>query len=103
MELLPKELADTLPEPYSEESVDLDDKMLRVKFFTPDSNWTWYVSEYDPETRICFGYVDGQEGEWGYFSLAELEAVSGHLGLPVERDIHWQPKPFKELQGVRSE
>ena len=28
---------------------------VAVKFFTPDSNWTWYATEYDPEDHIFFG------------------------------------------------
>ena len=35
-----------------------------------------------------FGFVDGLEREWGYFSLSELESVRGGFGLPVERDMY---------------
>lgn len=59
-----------------------------VKWFTPDSNWTWYVSEFDGIDR-CFGVVRGHEAEFGYFSLREIKAVRGPLGLPVERDRHF--------------
>ncbi len=68
-----------------------------MKFFTPDSNWTWYASEFDGED-ILFGFVSGMEVELGYFSLKELEEVRGPLGLPIERDLHFEPKTLKELQ-----
>ena len=70
--------------------------MAQVKFFTPDSSWTWYASEFDGED-IFYGLVDGHEVEFGSFSLSELQAVRGHLGLPIERDLHFTPVPLREL------
>lgn len=67
-----------------------------VKFFHPMSSWTWYASEYDPETRTFFGLVDGFEKELGYFSLDELESVKVH-GLGIERDLYFTPKLFDDL------
>jgi hypothetical protein len=67
-----------------------------VKFFTPDSNWTWYASEFDGED-IFFGLVVGLEIELGYFSLSELEALKGPLGLPIERDLYYKPQALGEL------
>ena len=40
--LLDQELRDKLPELYSGEEQGLD-APAQVKFFTPDSNWTWYA------------------------------------------------------------
>jgi len=70
-----------------------------VKFFTPDSSWTWFAKEYDGVDTF-FGYVDSGQGcaELGYFSLTELMAVRGKLGLPVERDRHYTPQTLRELQ-----
>jgi hypothetical protein len=62
---------------------------VAVKFFCPWSDWTWYATEYDPADGLFFGYVQGFEGELGYFSRAELEEISGPAGLYIERDIHW--------------
>ena len=67
--------------------------MIRVKWFTPDGGWTWYVAECDPESRICYGLVHGFEKEWGTFSLDEIKQIRGALGLPVERDLHFDPSP----------
>lgn len=97
MELLPKELADRLPPISSQEELG-EDAIAQVKFFTPWTNWTWYVSEYDPQERVCFGVVVGLERELGCFSLAELETVRGPAGLKIERDICWTPRPVKECR-----
>ena len=93
--LLPKEIRDQLPKLHSGEQEGLEAKAL-VKFFTPDSNWTWYASEFDGMDRF-FGLVDGFELELGYFSLSELEEAKGPLELPVERDLHFQPTSLREL------
>ncbi|KKK73645.1 hypothetical protein LCGC14_2891750 [marine sediment metagenome] len=44
------------------------------------------------------GLVDGFEKEYGTFSMQELVEHRGQLGLPIERDIHWKPRPLKELE-----
>jgi hypothetical protein len=41
--------------------------------------------------------VIGLEIELGYFSLSELKSVKGPMGLPIERDLHFEPKTLKEL------
>ena len=93
-DLMPGEVAQHLPSLYASEEVD--DPVVRLKWFTPDSSSTWYVLEFDPEQRLCFGLVVGHERELGYFSLDELLEVRGTLGLPVERDLHWQPTPLSK-------
>ncbi len=74
-----------------------EDPLVIAKFFTPDSSWTWYAIEYDPEMQIFFGYVIGPFPEWGTFSLKDLKSVRGVLNLPIERDLYFNPKPFSEL------
>ena len=68
-----------------------------VKLFTPDSNWTWYIAEYDPETEIAWGLVKGHEQEFGSFDMKEIKKRRGPFGLPVERDICFDPIKEKEL------
>lgn len=97
MELLPKELEKQLPSLYSSENVKTTNKILYIKYFTPDSNWTWYVAEYDKESKTFFGYVEGVYTEWGYFALLELEETKGPLGLNIERDLNFKPTKFKNI------
>ena len=94
MKLLTKENLKALQPLYSGES-NPDAKAV-VKFFTPDANWTWYASEFDGKDTF-FGLVIGHEPELGYFSLAELQGIRGTLGLPIERDMYFNPMPLKEL------
>ncbi|MCA9214655.1 MAG: DUF2958 domain-containing protein [Planctomycetales bacterium] len=94
--LMTKELAAEIPPLYSQEA-DAD-PVAMAKLFTPDASWTWYVTEYDPRERLCFGLVDGLEREWGYFSLDELESVRGPLGLRIERDLHFEPVRTSALE-----
>ena len=96
MKLLTKELEAKLPPLYSQDGKGYEAIAL-AKFFTPDSNWSWYVTEYDPVERVCFGLVEGFEKELGYFSLDELESIKGPLGLAIERDIYFEPTKLQDL------
>jgi hypothetical protein len=96
MLLLTKENRRQLPKLYANESKGLD-ALAVVKFFTPDSSWAWYASEFDGKDTF-FGLVVGHEVELGYFSLSELKAARGHWGLPIERDRYFTPKSLKELK-----
>jgi len=62
-----------------------------VKLFTPDAQCTWLLTEIDPDHELGFGLCDLGMGEpeLGYVSLTELRTVRGKLGLPVERDEHF--------------
>lgn len=88
---------------------ELDSKELLVivKFFTPDSSWTWYAASAskDPDTGDVqfFGLVKGLATELGYFWLSELESVRGKLGLPIERDLYWKPKTLAEVMRLVDE
>ena len=101
MKLLTAELRARLPALYAQEKIE--DPIVHIKFFTPDSNWTWYATEgqADEDDFRFFGYVCGQEEEWGYFVLSELESAKGPMGLPIERDLYFQPAPFSQVKAAR--
>lgn len=70
---------------------DTPDHIPVVKLFTPDASATWLISEIDPEAPdLAFGLCDLGYGcpEIGSVSITELTDLRGHLGLPVERDLH---------------
>ncbi len=98
MKLLTKELRDQLPPLYSQEKEE--DPIVYAKFFTPDSNWTWYVFEGEQadDDFMFFGYVNGFELEAGYFALSELESIRGPFGMLIERDIYFKPRPWSEVR-----
>ncbi len=120
MKLLTKKLQKKIPPLYSQE--ESADPLIVCKFFLPGSGWTWYViegstrerdgcgwgtnchhlplTEYDPnrDDVLFFGWVDGIEPEFGYFSLSELESIRGILGLRVERDRSFKPRRLSEAK-----
>ena len=94
MQLITKKLAKVLPRLGE---TDLEpNPVVRAKFFYPDFSWTWFAIEFDGEDT-CYGYVDGDFPELGYFSLSELQGVRGPLGLGIERDRYFTPVPLKEI------
>jgi hypothetical protein len=105
MDLMPIELQRLLEKHplYSAEHVRQEETKILVKYFTPDAEWTWYVVEGQKEEDgdwLLFGYVIGFEREWGYFRLSELKEAKGPLGLPIERDLHFEGKTIGDILGV---
>ena len=98
MELLSVELRKTLPPLYSQESCPTP--IVHVKLFTPDSSFTWFVTEgaeQEDGDWLLFGLVIGFEEEWGYSLLSEIAIARGALGLPVERDLWFKPGPIDQV------
>lgn len=73
------------------------DAIVQVKFYI--NSWTWFGTEYDPETGEMFGKVysnacpDGELGYWNMNDLAQL-----HIPHAVERDYHFKPCPLSECK-----
>lgn len=115
MKLLTEEIKKKLPRLYSQDGKG-DNAIVYIKFFCPWSSWTWWASEAEasfgdgtacdlkdigdrqPEDIIFFGLVDGLEQELGYFSLNELESVTGPGGLKIERDMYFKPCTLAEVK-----
>jgi hypothetical protein len=83
--------------PALDANEDTPDPLVHIKLFTPDSNWTWYLTEWDGKAT-AFGLVVGFETELGYVDLDELAAARGPYGLPVERDVHFRPTPLSVVR-----
>src|SRR6266508_6250509 len=98
MKLLTKEILKNLPPLYAVENQK--DPMVLIKFFTPWTDWTWYVLEFDGEDTF-FGYAVGFEAELGYFSLSELESVQGQFGLKIERDLYFEPTRLSTIKQTK--
>ncbi len=99
--LMTRELGETIPALGTNDDVqDYDDVFAPAKLFSPYNGWTWYITEWDPATGLCFGLVKGFETELGYFDLTELAGVTVLGNVPaVERDLHWDPATIGEIQG----
>ena len=106
MMLLTQKIKKRLPKLYETENVPQGEKIAYVKFFTPDSSWSWYVLEGQEQQDgdfLLFCWVVGLEREFGYVSLRELESLRGPLGLPVERDLHFKSRSLKEVMAFHGE
>ena len=99
--LMTKELGETIPALYANENAaDYDTVLAPAKLFCPYNGWRWYITEWEAETGLCFGLVEGFETELGYFSLDELAAATVLDGVPaVERDLYWEPRTLGEIRG----
>lgn len=97
MDLMPRNLLNKLPK--LSETEREEDPMVICKFFYPDFSWTWYAIEFDSED-LFYGYVAGDFPELGYFSLSELKSNRGKLGLPIERDLYFNPQPLSKVKSL---
>ncbi len=126
MKLLTKEIVNKMPQLYETEEQGINAPII-VKFFTPDSSWTWWAKEasavdhdgnyhalrdvnYHDLQVFCrigqsksiqeiefFGLVGGLDKELGYFHMSELRQIRGKFGLPIERDRHFSGKTIKDM------
>ena len=77
--------------------------MALIKLFNPTGAGTWYIAEYDPETRVAYRLAHIQEAEFGSFSMEELVNYRGRFGLPLERDLSWKPRPLSEVARIEGD
>ncbi len=96
---IPDDLRGRIPPLYATENDP--NPTVHVKLFTPDSNWTWYITEFDGED-LCFGYVVGHAAELGYFCLSEIARATGPHGLRIERDVFFEPQPLNNIRIART-
>jgi hypothetical protein len=97
MKLLTKEILAAFVKQGDMSNKKAADILVIAKFFNPGGAGTWFACEYDPETRIFFGYATIHYGELGSFSLDELESFRGRWGLRIERDRHWRRRSLQEV------
>jgi Protein of unknown function (DUF2958) len=97
----PDDLKAQIPKLYAQEGDK--DATVYMKLFTPWTSWTWFITEGEDRDGdyLMFGYVIGQDREWGYFSMNELQSVTGPFGLKIERDIHFTPKLRSQVSEIR--
>lgn len=77
---------------------EVENPVVIAKFFDPVGSASWYATEYDAETNICYGYVTGLAyDEWGTFSLTILESIKRPLDLSIERDLYFKEIGIDEL------
>ena len=95
MELLTDDLKKQAEDQYPK-GADFDQDIV-AKFFTPWTNWTWYLMNKQPGEDYCWGIVEGHDVEAGSFTLSELEEIAGPFGMEIERDLYFSPIKAKDL------
>ena len=95
MMLLTQQLKDRFLQVGSQEEVK--DPVVIAHYFHPYSSRHWYATGYDDVEQLFFGFVDGVFGERWSFWLNEMKDII-IFGLPLERDLHREEKPFSEIK-----
>lgn len=98
--LPPKAELKKIPPFNTHDETPLDEIPIHQHYFSRSGAANWYVAEYDPATGIAWGYADltGSTGEWGKFSLVELEEL--HVGMTViERDCYFNSGNLPKVLG----
>jgi hypothetical protein len=98
MMLLTKAIKEKLPKLYSQEHNE--DPIVYVKFFNPCGSESWFFTEYDG-VDIFFGKffsASCPDGEFGYTSLKEIQNIKGPMGIGIERDTSFRPKPLSQCK-----
>ena len=86
MKLLTKEILKKFKTVGNQSNTKLEEQEIIVKFFNPSGAGSWYATEYNPETKIFFGWVSifgNPDDDAGYFSLKQLEELSGKLDFDL--------------------
>jgi hypothetical protein len=91
------EALSTMPVLYATEREGMEDWVVRMRFYHPVAQYSWYAVEYDPEDRVFFGWADCEFQEWGYFSLLEM-AFLEVSGVRIMWDVDFEPVRFGELK-----
>ena len=98
MKLITKAIEKKAPALGSQSEKKADKVKVVAKFFNPYGVGTWYMTEYDPETKMAFGYCDLGYPELGYFSITELaELRIRPFGGKIERATNFTPSTLQNV------
>ena len=103
------------PKLYEQDSLG-NHAIVYAHYFVPGTAQDWYVTEFDSEKDLIFGWAEliPGFGEFGYSDLSEIESIStsvtlrinGHanvitLPVVVEYDSHWKEITIGEVLSSR--
>lgn len=72
------------------EKLFIDGKEV-IKGFESFSGWFWFATEVEDteDGKLYFGFVQGFEEEWGYFSEKELKSVGNWIWELPAKALQW--------------
>ena len=88
MKLLTKKILSAFKKQGDTTQKSCKNTKIITKFFNPCGAETWYAIEYDPKTKMFYGFVRifNRCNEFGDFSLKKLKSIKLPCGLKIERD-----------------
>lgn len=85
----------------TDDGSEIGEKMIYAHFFSPLNNFDWFVFEYEPETKTCFGFANLNNpdfAELGYFTLDEFEEINKSYGFDmIVKDLHFKTGKVSEI------
>lgn len=118
MKLITKAIEKALEKQGDTSQMSMEKIMVIAKFFNPVGPQTWYLYDWDRDTRgrdgdtdefpprtdnlpnrlwVFANLGDPSFAECGTVLLSELENIKLRGGLRIERDIHFSPMPLSEV------
>jgi hypothetical protein len=97
-EFMPEELRDKIPTLYR--TGGEADPMVWVKFFSPVSNWQWYIVEYGEEAGVAtfYGWLVSKAEQQGRFIRSDLASIRAYFGVTITRDPDFAPCRLSQVQ-----
>ncbi|WP_327393787.1 DUF2958 domain-containing protein (plasmid) [Streptomyces sp. NBC_01186] len=96
----PEGILSQIPPLYATEDVPLLDTEVHLHYFA--GGMDWYVAELDPESGLAFGWACITDGEWGYFTLPEIEELRIQGLFVIERDLSFGKKRAGDIIRIAS-
>ncbi len=100
MKILTKAILNKLPKIGDTSELNDKDVKVHLKIFNPYGAGTWYITEFDQETKEAFGFVNlmgSDMAELGYIDMNELLSYRNRMGLGLERDAHFGNHTLEEV------
>ena len=100
MKLLTKALLKKLPN-IGDNEKNNKEHIAHVKLFG-GSCWSWFISEFNPDTKMCFGFVEGLENELGFnkdtkTNLTVTYSEGDNYGVTYSKFVPFLVKAVQEL------
>lgn len=92
-----------IPKLYDSDKIPLKEKLIYLHFFIGSCDW--YAAEYDGKD-LFWGFAilnnDYEMAEWGYFSFAELKALSlGGIEVDCEHKNYFPVQKASDIEKIR--
>ena len=94
-------LIGSLPRLHETLQFPLAETIVKMHFIR--ENGEWFATEYDPDERRFFGYIDVRPGSphWGFFDLDQVsDCYIPTLCPDAKIDANWDYKKAKDVTNI---